>query len=164
MKRLLTISLLSMALGCAGTGGVGPGDSGSGGLGPEGDDPGLRGGRSLSGAVEASAAGFQTVHFAFDDYSLGEEAKQGLRHNAQVLKENPSTSIEIQGNCDERGTEEYNLALGMRRAETAKRYLVDLGIDGDRLGTVSFGEENPAVRASNEAAWAKNRRADFARR
>jgi peptidoglycan-associated lipoprotein len=67
----------------------------------------------------------------------------------------------VQGNCDERGTEEYNLALGKRRAEAAKQYLVDLGIPAQRLSTVSFGEENPASPGQGESAWAKNRRVDF---
>jgi peptidoglycan-associated lipoprotein len=78
-----------------------------------------------------------------------------------VLQGASGVRIEIQGNCDERGTNEYNLALGKRRAEAARQYLIDLGIDSSRISTISFGEENPAVRGSTEAAWAKNRRDDF---
>ena len=78
------------------------------------------------------------------------------------MKGQSSSRIEIQGHCDERGSNEYNLALGTRRAESAKRYLVDLGIPGGRVSTVSYGEEQPAVRGHNELAWAKNRRDEFA--
>ena len=78
-----------------------------------------------------------------------------------MLKQNPGVRIEVQGNCDSRGSTEYNLALGNRRAESARRYLRDLGVNSSRIGTVSYGEERPAVRGNNEVAWAKNRRDDF---
>jgi peptidoglycan-associated lipoprotein len=78
-----------------------------------------------------------------------------------LLRDNPSWQVNIEGNCDERGSDEYNLALGTRRAETARNHLVDLGIDPGRIATMSYGEENPAVPGSNEASWAKNRRDDF---
>ena len=102
-----------------------------------------------------------TVYFDYDDSALRPDAKDGLRRNAEFLRSNPSNKAELQGNCDERGTEEYNLALGKRRAESAKQYLVDLGISAQRLSTVSFGEESPASPGEGEAAWAKNRRVDF---
>ncbi len=117
--------------------------------------------RSGRRGAEASTGDLETIYFAFDRYSLRAEAKATLRSNADTLRADEGMRIEIQGNCDERGSEEYNLALGMRRAETARRYLMDLGIDGSRLSTISFGEENPAVRGRNESAWAKNRRGDF---
>ena len=106
-------------------------------------------------------AEFQTIFFAFDEYSLTGRAKDSLRHNAAVLSQSSGARLEIQGNCDERGTEEYNLALGKRRAEAAQQYLVDLGVEVSQVTTISFGEENPSVRASNETAWARNRRDDF---
>lgn len=112
-------------------------------------------------AVEPSAGDFETIYFAFDDYSLTTNAKDGLRHNAALVGQSRGRRLEIQGNCDERGTEEYNLALGKRRAEAAKQYLVDLGVDGGQITTISFGEENPAVRGHSEAAWSKNRRDEF---
>ena len=87
--------------------------------------------------------------------------KAALRASAGTLKQNPNIRIEVQGNCDERGSNEYNLALGNRRAESARRYLIDLGINSSRLSTVSYGEERPAVRGSNEVAWARNRRDEF---
>src|SRR5215510_12436595 len=102
-----------------------------------------------------------TVYFDYDDSALRPDAKDGLRRNAEYLQSKPTAKAEVQGNCDERGTEEYNLALGKRRAEAAKQYLVDLGIAAQRLSTVSFGEENPASPGSGESAWAKNRRVDF---
>jgi peptidoglycan-associated lipoprotein len=113
------------------------------------------------GGEEAARIHLQTVYFDFDVYSLRPEARRSLEHNAQVLRESSQVRIEIQGNCDERGSTEYNLALGQRRAESAKNYLVDLGIDSSRIDTISFGEENPAVRGHSETAWAKNRRDDF---
>jgi peptidoglycan-associated lipoprotein len=117
---------------------------------------------ATSGGSEASSPdALRTVYFGFDEYSLSDSARADLRHNAGVLQSASGIRIEIQGNCDERGTNEYNLALGNRRAEQAKKYLADLGIDRSRISTISFGEENPAVRGSTEAAWAKNRRDDF---
>lgn len=125
-------------------------------------DPGLDPRGSGQGGMEDRlAAELRTIYFAFDDYSLTDESKDALRVNATLLRQNPDARLEIQGNCDERGTNEYNLALGQRRADAAKRYLMDLGVNGDRLSTISFGEENPAVAGSNEAAWAKNRRDEF---
>jgi peptidoglycan-associated lipoprotein len=103
----------------------------------------------------------QAAYFDYDDFNLRVDAKNALRSNAEVLKQRNGSRVELQGNCDERGTEEYNLALGKRRAESAKRYLADLGIADNRMSTVSFGEENPAVQGSSEQSWAKNRRVDF---
>ena len=101
------------------------------------------------------------VHFAYDSAELDGEARDVLAANAEWLKENPRARTEIEGHCDERGTIEYNLALGARRAQTAKDYLVSLGISADRLSTISYGEELPLCRESNESCWARNRRAHF---
>jgi len=101
------------------------------------------------------------VYFDFDKYNLVDSAKQALDHNAMILKDNPNLMIRIEGHCDERGTIEYNLSLGEKRAAAAKKYLTDLGIDPGRLQTISYGKERPAVAGSNEAAWAKNRRDEF---
>ncbi len=103
----------------------------------------------------------ERIHFDFDDYSLRDDAKEILRKHAQWLKEHPSVKLVIEGHCDERGTSEYNLALGQKRAESAKAFLVELGIDPSRIETVSFGEEIPLDPGHNEEAWAKNRRAEF---
>ncbi|MEW6015893.1 MAG: peptidoglycan-associated lipoprotein Pal [Candidatus Zixiibacteriota bacterium] len=104
---------------------------------------------------------FRIVYFDFDKYNLVDSAKQALDHNAMILKDNPNLMIRIEGHCDERGTIEYNLSLGEKRAAAAKKYLTDLGIDPGRLQTISYGKERPAVAGSNEAAWAKNRRDEF---
>lgn len=103
----------------------------------------------------------QPIYFDFDRSELKPEAREELTRKAEVLRTYPEISVRIEGHCDERGTVEYNLALGERRAEAARQYLIDLGIDPDRMTTVSYGEERPAVEASNEAAWAQNRRDEF---
>ncbi len=99
------------------------------------------------------------VYFAYDQYNLTPEAQATLARQAAWLKEYPETRIRIAGNCDERGTREYNLALGARRANAARAFLVSQGIDSARIITVSYGKERPVDPASNEAAWAKNRNA-----
>ncbi len=104
---------------------------------------------------------FMKVYFDFDKYNLVDSAKTALEHNAQILKENPNVIILIEGNCDERGTVEYNLSLGEKRAQSAMDYLKDLGIAPSRMSIISYGKERPAVMGHNEAAWAKNRRDEF---
>ncbi len=101
------------------------------------------------------------IHFAFDDYSLSNEAQQILMENAQWLTAHPAVEIQIQGNCDERGSEEYNLALGEKRAQAARDYLVQLGVKQGRMSVISFGKEQPLNPAHNEKAWAENRRDEF---
>ena len=101
------------------------------------------------------------VFFAFDKYNLSSEAKRQLEDNGRQLRNGSSTSITIEGHCDERGTVAYNLALGERRAKAAKDYLVSLGVSASRIRTISFGEERPFDNGHNEAAWAKNRRGHF---
>lgn len=101
------------------------------------------------------------VFFAYDREDLSDEARQTLNANAEVLKRYSTWVITIEGHCDERGTAEYNLALGDRRALAAKNYLLSLGIASDRLRTVSYGKEFPFNPGSDEAAWAMNRRAHF---
>jgi peptidoglycan-associated lipoprotein len=99
----------------------------------------------------------EPIYFEFDKSSLLPEAKAILRVKAEWLKANPEASAIIEGHCDERGTNEYNLALGDRRAQSAKTYLVDLGIAPGRLTCISYGEERPVDPGHNETAWAKNR-------
>jgi peptidoglycan-associated lipoprotein len=102
-----------------------------------------------------------TVYFEFDDFSLSDQAKAVLAQNAAWLMNNSQRDVIIEGHCDERGTDEYNVALGERRANSAKRYLISLGVNAAQLSTISFGEERPAVQGHTEAEWAKNRRAEF---
>jgi peptidoglycan-associated lipoprotein len=101
------------------------------------------------------------IYFDFDRSELLPQAKNTLREKAQFLKKYPDFYVRIEGHCDERGTNEYNLALGERRAQSAKNFLVSLGIDAKRLRTISYGEERPADPRSNEAGWALNRRDEF---
>ena len=101
------------------------------------------------------------IHFGFDQYYLTPVAQELLRRQAEWLRANSDVTATIEGHCDERGTPEYNLALGDRRAESVKSFLVDLGIAEKRLATISYGEERPLDPRSNEEAWAKNRRAQF---
>lgn len=101
------------------------------------------------------------VNYAFDSYALDAAAKANLDSNAAWLKEHSDKSVQIEGHCDERGTNEYNMVLGMNRARSSFDYLRSLGISGDRMGTVSYGEELPLDPRHNEEAWAKNRRAHF---
>ena len=104
---------------------------------------------------------FQPVFFALDSSDVDGPAHQALNANAEIMKKYPSWVVTVEGHADERGTAEYNLALGERRALSAKTYLVSLGISGDRLRTVSYGKEFPFDPGHDEAAWAKNRRAQF---
>ena len=117
----------------------------------------------LSGPVadHQAVAGLERIHFAYNQFTLDEPARVTLEQNAVFLRSNPTLKVSIEGHCDERGSDEYNLALGERRAVAARNYLVSLGIAGDRLTAISYGEEQPLVAASNEEAWAKNRRAEF---
>jgi peptidoglycan-associated lipoprotein len=103
----------------------------------------------------------EDIYFEFDKSTLTPAAQDNLLKKAEWLRENPDATVTIEGNCDERGTNEYNLALGDRRAESAKAFLVDLGIDPARLTTISYGEERPVDPRHNEEAWAKNRRDHF---
>jgi peptidoglycan-associated lipoprotein len=104
---------------------------------------------------------FLPVFFAYDQFEVDPAGQQALNGNAEILKKYPTWVITIEGHADERGTAEYNLALGERRAMAARTYLVSLGIPADRLRTVSYGKEFPFDPAHNEGAWAKNRRAQF---
>lgn len=97
--------------------------------------------------------------FAFDASTLDADAQEALQQSATWLRSHPEFRIRVEGHCDERGTEQYNLALGDRRADTAASYLATLGVDRSRIQTVSYGEERPFEEGSNETAWAQNRRA-----
>lgn len=101
------------------------------------------------------------IHFGFDSYELSAESREILQGKAEFMKRFPEVTMIIEGHCDDRGTEEYNLALGERRARSAYEFLILLGVEPERMSIVSFGEERPLDPAQNETAWAMNRRDEF---
>jgi peptidoglycan-associated lipoprotein len=102
-----------------------------------------------------------TVYFAFDSSDLGEATRRTLQRNAAWLQAHPDVGVVVEGHCDERGTIEYNLALGERRADAVRDYLINLGLDRDRMRIITYGEERPVDPGHSEAAWSRNRRAAF---
>jgi peptidoglycan-associated lipoprotein len=109
----------------------------------------------------AAGAALQPIYFDFDRSFIRDDAKAAMRANADWLKANPQARIRIEGNCDERGTVEYNQALGQRRAQSAKKYLTDLGIAATRISLISYGKERPVCSESTEECWQQNRRDDL---
>ncbi|MBN9565437.1 MAG: peptidoglycan-associated lipoprotein Pal [Alphaproteobacteria bacterium] len=119
-------------------------------------------GATMNAAVPGSAEDFvqnvgDRVFFAFDRYDVAAEGQAVLHRQAEWLKKYPSTLVVVEGHCDERGTREYNLALGERRAHSVKNYLISLGVDANRVEVISYGKERPFVVGSNEETWAQNR-------
>jgi peptidoglycan-associated lipoprotein len=115
-----------------------------------------------SDKTAAGVAAFETIYFDYDKFDLRADARAMLSKNAEaMLKTRTALKVRIEGHCDERGSAEYNLALGERRAKSAQQYLLTLGVQPDRLSVVSYGKEKPAVQGSSEEAWAKNRRVEF---
>jgi len=108
-----------------------------------------------------SASDLQVVYFGYDSFTLDDGARAALDNNAKLLRDNPGLTVSVDGHADERGTVEYNQALGQKRAETVQQYLVDAGIPGTRFRVISYGKERPADEGHTEAAWAKNRRVEF---
>jgi peptidoglycan-associated lipoprotein len=153
----LTAALVGFAVaGCQSTGKSGSqSDSATGSEFDQGSVP-------LDSGSGGSATSLETVYFDFDRYNIRSDAKNSLRGNAQAINGNQAWGrVVIEGHCDERGSEEYNLALGEQRANAVRQYLVDLGVPGTRLRTVSFGEAKPAVVGHDESAWKYNRRSEF---
>lgn len=111
--------------------------------------------------VDAVQTVRERIHFEFDRSRITDEAAAVLQRKAEVLRRYPDLELTIEGHCDERGSLEYNQALGMRRSESTRRYLATLGVNVERFRTVSYGEERPLAAESNERAWALNRRSDF---
>ena len=118
---------------------------------------------AVPAAIPAAAdvSKLDAVYFDYDKYDLKPAARDTLKKNADWLSKNPGKKVVVEGNCDERGTNEYNRALGQRRAESAAKYLKSLGVGAGRVSTVSYGEDRPVCKESNEACWSKNRRSDF---
>jgi len=156
LKLAGVLGALVMAQSCANTNSTGPDVV----AGQNADTGALE----RSGIVPGSEADLEQnvgnrVFFAYDQYSLTSQAQDTLRRQADFMKQYPGTSVLVAGNCDERGTREYNLALGARRAEAARAYLVSLGVNSSRIRTVSYGKERPLDPRSTEDAWALNRNA-----
>ena len=107
------------------------------------------------------ASGLTPIYFEYDSYQLSDQATRDLGGTAQALKVGANTRILVRGNCDERGATEYNLALGEKRANVARDYLISLGVDSKRIAVLSLGEEQPVCRESHEDCWSRNRRDDF---
>ncbi len=126
-----------------------------------GDDIGLYEQPEDTIYVEPASSVFSDIHFEFDSYNILAADEAVLQRISNWLRENDQVRVMIEGHCDERGTNEYNMALGEQRALAARRYLVGLGVGAARLGTVSYGEEQPLDPRSSEDAWTKNRRAHF---
>lgn len=110
---------------------------------------------------DSSGRQFPPIYFDYDTAILTRESREVLVRVAEFLARNAAVNLTVSGHCDERGTSEYNIALGDERARAARDYLVRLGVDGDRIRTLSWGEERPAVEGDDEAAWARNRRAEW---
>lgn len=155
--RLSLLLVLSFALltafGCATTT---TGSTPEGGSATAGS--GIVDGDATKGAVVIEA---DRIYFEYDRYDLSQAAKNILNRKADVLKQFPNLQVKIEGHCDERGTEEYNLALGERRARAAYDYLIMMGVRPTQLSFISYGKLYPAVQGNDEAAWAKNRRDEF---
>lgn len=158
-KKALWLLVIPLALGCQTAGGGSTSvDRSEPSL---REDPGMPDPPRSTPSTKPSEFRLNSIYFDFDDSTLRSDAKSQLREAAKALRDQSKLRIEVQGHCDERGAEEYNLALGQRRAQSAKRYLVDLGIRSSRIETKTFGETLPAVRGHDESAWARNRRDEF---
>jgi len=114
-----------------------------------------------AGNAGVGSSDLQTVYFDYDSFNLRSDARGALKSNGEWMKKNSSARVQIEGHCDERGTNEYNMALGDRRANAVKSYLVKMGVSSSRIDTISFGEERPADSGHDEGAWSRNRRAAF---
>ncbi len=121
----------------------------------------LSGGEVKKGPAEAAGMKIPDIHFDFDKYTIHSDAKPVLKEVAEILHKNSGMKVVIEGNCDEKGTVEYNMALGDRRASEARTALVALGVPASRIETVSYGKEKPVCHESSEKCWAQNRRDHF---
>ncbi len=149
-KVVAVVSLGAMlAMGCSSIG-----DQGVGGTGTKGFDTGSLG--------SGEKGPLSDIHFAYNEYTIEAQDGSVLRSNASWLQTNAQSRVQVEGHCDERGSEEYNIALGAKRAQAAKDYLVTLGIASSRISTISYGKELPACQDHDESCWAQNRRDHFA--
>ncbi len=170
MKTKLTFTLLALIAitlaACGGQQAVKPGTESQAGTGQGAQASGTgetsgAAGSELGAGQTAAAEAKHTIYFAFDSSQVDDENRSIVEANAAYMSANPQVKVTLQGNTDERGTREYNLALGERRAQSVERMLSVLGVASDRIKTVSFGEEKPVALGHNESAWRLNRRVDF---
>jgi len=165
-KRLLGVAVLGLlvavvSVGCSSKKKTGEATAGTAGMGEEGLGAGSSLERARQGLTPGEEGPLKDIHFAFDSAELDDQGRSTLRENGNWLKDHSKSKTEVEGHCDERGTVEYNLALGAKRARAAKDYLVALGVSADRLTTISYGEELPLCHEHNEECWQRNRRAHF---
>lgn len=116
---------------------------------------------ATAAAVSSIVDNFRRVHFEFDSATLSPQTREALLANTELMQAHRDVTVEIQGHCDDRGTTEYNLSLGERRAKAIRDYMAKAGVESSRLSIISFGKERPVDRGTGESAWSKNRRADF---
>lgn len=169
LNKLFAVSLLSLAMvGCASSGGTTDEAATTDAVMEESQTQGVPGSPDLDVVTEEQAEMVSnslleqtTVYFGYDRSEIRPEFKDVLNAHAAYLIANPSASVVLEGHCDERGTVEYNLALGERRADTVKRYLIVQGANPSQMENVSFGEERPAMIGSDDATWSKNRRTEI---
>jgi len=164
--RLTALALICLSLGAAAGCASkkkppGPGEGGAG-LGNTSVNEGTVG-ASQGGSLFGGGTGgpLHDIHFGYNDYTIEQQDSSVLRDNATWLNGHPGTQVQIEGHCDERGSEEYNIALGAKRAQSAKDYLVTLGISGSRISTISYGKELPVCQEHDETCWQMNRRDHF---
>ncbi len=136
----------------------GPGVVGDSGIGPGGGSS-LK---NLKNGGEGDQGPLKDIHFGYNDYTIQPQDNDILRANADWLQQNRKTAVQVEGHCDERGSEEYNIALGAKRAQAAKDYLQTLGINAERISTISYGKELPLCTDQTEDCWSQNRRDHFA--
>jgi peptidoglycan-associated lipoprotein len=156
MKMLaLGLMVIGLSAGCSKKQTVDTGDMGGGSV----SDSDI--GSGASDSDSGNAMGMQTINFPFDSFEIVGENREKLRNNIQIMKDNGTVAVQIEGHCDERGGIQYNLALGEKRANAIKQQMVAGGIGGSRITTISFGKEKPVASGSDESSWAQNRRGNF---
>ena len=155
MKKIILLTLISFSIASCSVLGLGGSNSGRGSSGSTDST------ESNIPLAQSGGSELRDVNFAYNSTTLDMESKAALRDNTKWLNDNSSVSVIVEGHCDERGTSEFNLVLGQRRAQIVKDYLTTSGIDSSRLETQSYGEELPLVGDSDEQAWSQNRRVHF---
>lgn len=156
------LSLAAMTAGCKGNGDdvvLQPDITADGNTNSDGGNPG--GLPEIDENTLFGPSGLQAIYFDYNSYTLRADALTVLQRNADMIRAVPGAVIQVEGHCDDRGTQEYNLALGEKRALATREHLINLGIAADHIVTISYGEEMPAVQGTGESTWSQNRRCEF---